>query len=173
MRRILIETVKIVGYLCWAIGVVFLISALLQGFAIRDLIYLFSFGIAAFGIGTGFIGLSVAGKSGERMKAMATLEFYEKIAVIESYIQCVAESYIPPSEDSKKAFANRIYNDIKGAKQLKGYVHSKIDGELNKKVDELKHKADNKDSQNYKELIDKLIELQQEEGTSKVKPATQ
>lgn len=40
----------------------------------QDPIYIFSVGLAAFGIGTGFIGLSVARESGERMKEMAKIE---------------------------------------------------------------------------------------------------
>ena len=68
------KRVEIAGYCCWVIGILFLILALLRNFHMQDPIYIFSVGLAAFGIGTGFIGLSVARESGERMKEMAKIE---------------------------------------------------------------------------------------------------
>ena len=104
------------GYACWAIGIALML-------VYRDLtVYLFSVGIAVFGIGTGFIGLGEARKSDKRMAAMANLEFYEKIAVIESYLQQVIQRSTPSDPEAAKAYADRIYYDIKGAKQLEKWM---------------------------------------------------
>lgn len=110
--------------------------------------------VSAVGIGAGFISISigflalyVSRISGERMKAMANLEFHEKIAVVENYIAAV-KSRIP-------VVAKSIKHDLIGAKQLNNYVDAKIKKELDNKIDELKNEA-SKDSQNYRDLIEEL-----------------
>jgi hypothetical protein len=105
--------VEILGYICWAIGIVLMLVHL-------DLrAYLFSVGIAAFGVGTGFVGLGVARKSDKRMAAMANLEFREKMAMIQQYIMDMSES---GTDEWNKAYADRIFYDLKGAKQLEEWV---------------------------------------------------
>jgi len=113
--------------------------------------------IRAVGLGTGFISISVgflalyvSRISDRRMKAMANLEFYEKIAVVENYIAAV-KSRTP-------VVAKSIKHDLIAAKQLNNYVDSKIKNALDEKIDELKKEA-NIDSQKYTDLIEELTNL--------------
>lgn len=112
-----------------------------------------SWGISLVAIALALIALGIASDSDKRMAAMANLEFYEKMAVVENY----------------KAFVNlgrslvveAIYNDIKGAKQLKKYVNPEIEQELNKKIQELIDIARQK--QSYGNLISRLQDVQKED----------
>ena len=156
------ETLEIVGYSCWIIGIVLMLVHL------NLYAYLFSVGIATFGIRTGFIGLGIAkqsrriaSQSDDRMQAMANLEFHEKKAVIEAYISDIykARSKI---EEALDAHAKRIYHDVKGAKELKNYVDPQLRTQLDEEINKLKNIA-NEEPTKYKELIEKLTQLQKED----------
>ena len=154
------EKVEIAGYVCWAIGLGLLVASLpCFSFDTQIRIYLITFGIAIFGIGTGFIGLGEAKKSDKRMQAMANLEFYEKIAVIESYLESVIRKTEQANPEVERAYANRIYYDIKGAKQLKEWVKDpEIKETLNKETQKLLDKL--LEGQKYENLIKRLQQIQ-------------
>lgn len=170
--RAMAEMLDPVGRICWVLGIItILVAAFAPALEPTLQLSLTALGLAMFGIGTGFIGLSVARKSDERMVAMANLEFYEKIAVIEAYISDIYGSDLrkqtsAEEEERRKrifgAHADRIYHDIKGAKQLNKYVDPEIKNKLKKEIDRLKNLA-SKDPQKYKELIENLTKLQEEE----------
>jgi len=86
-------------------------------------------GASVIGVSIGFLALYVSLKSDERMKAMANLEFYEKIAMVENYIFTV--------KARQNVVVEAIYNDIKAAKQLKKYVNPEIEQKLDNKIQEL------------------------------------
>jgi len=113
-------------------------------------------GASVIGVSIGFLALYISLKSGERVKAMANLEFHEKMAVVENYIAAV--------KLRKNVVAKSIKYDLTAAKQLNEYVDSKIKNELDKKIDELKKEA-TEDPQKYKELIEELTNVQ--EGDTK------
>ncbi len=152
-RRMPTERVEIVGYACWVIGRVCLLLITLPYFDFQLRVYLSASGLAIFGIGTGFIGLGVARKSDKRMAAMASLEFYEKIAVIENYI-----NYI---RSGPNVVSEAIYNDIKAAKQLKRYVKPEVEEELNRKIQELIDIA--LQGSPYGNLVSRLQDVQKED----------
>lgn len=161
-KRLPKERVEIVGYACWVIGILCLLLILLPYFDIVVRIYLSASGLAIFGIGTGFIGLGVARKSDKRMQAMANLEFYEKIAVVKSYLQKVIQSIDPNDPKAKEAHADRIYYDIKGARQLKEWVKDpEIEEILNNEIQSLLDKV--LEGQTYEHLIKRLQQIQKED----------
>lgn len=121
---------------------------------------LIGFGVGAIGVGVGIYSTGVARDSDKKMSSLANLQFYEKMAVIESYMQAVAESYVPPNDESRAAFASRIFNDIKGAKQLSQYVDPKLKEELDSKIQKLITRTSN--LQPYVELVERLRELQED-----------
>lgn len=121
---------------------------------------LIGFGVGAIGVGVGIYSTGVARDSDKKMNSLANLQFYEKMAVIESYMQAVAESYVPLNDESRTAFASRIFNDIKGAKQLSQYVDPKLKEELDSKIRKLITRASN--LQPYVELVERLRELQED-----------
>lgn len=108
-------------------------------------------GLTFIALAIALISLRIAEKSGERMRAMANLEFNEKIAVIETYIARV--------KAKQNVVVEAVYNDIKAAKQLKEYVKHEIEQELNKKIQELIDIAKQK---RLKELEHRLQDLQKE-----------
>lgn len=120
---------------------------------------LIGFGVGAIGVGVAIYSTGVARDSDRKISSIANLQFYEKMAVVESYMQLVAESYIPPNDEGRTAFANRIFYDIKGARQLSQYVDPRLKKELDIKIQELITKTSN--LQPYTELAARLVELQQ------------
>jgi hypothetical protein len=121
---------------------------------------LIGFGVGAIGLGVGIYSTGVARDSDKKMNSLANLQFYEKMAVVELYMQLVAESYVPPNDESRSAFASRIFNDIKGAKQLSQYVDPKLKEELDNKIQKLITRTLN--LQPYVELVERLRELQED-----------
>lgn len=112
-------------------------------------------GASVIGVSIGFLALHISLKSGERMQAMANLEFYEKMAMVQQYIMDLSQ---PDTDEWNKAYADKIFYDLKGAKQLDKYVDSKIKKELDKKIEELKREAA-EDPEKYKDLIEELTSL--------------
>lgn len=121
---------------------------------------LIGFGVGAIGLGVGIYSTGVARDSDKKMNSLANLQFYEKMAVIESYMQAAAESYVPPNDESRNAFASRIFDDIKGAKQLSQYVDPKLKEELDNKIEKLITRTLN--LKPYVELVERLRELQED-----------
>jgi len=128
-------------------------------------------GIAMIAKGIAEVSWKIGHESGKRMEAMANLEFYEKIAVVEAYVSDIYSSDLTkktPTEEKERrekaleAHADRIYYDIKGAKQLNKYVDPQIRNKLKEEIDKLKNIA-SKEAEKYKELIEKNNELQKED----------
>jgi len=152
------ERVEIVGYAAWVIGIVCLLLIPAPCFDNQSRIYLSSAGLAIFGIGTGFIGLGVAHKSSKIMAAMANLEFYEKMAVIKAYIMPMCKE---GTEEQDKAYADKIFYDVKGAKQLEGWVKDpKIAKMFNDEIQTLIDKA--LAGQKHEHLIKRLQEAKKD-----------
>ncbi len=112
-------------------------------------------GASVIGVSIGFLALYVSLKSGERMKAMANLEFNEKMAIVENYIAAVRLG--------NNVVAKSIKYDLGAAKQLNKYVDSKVKNELDERIDELKKQA-TEDPQKYKDLIKELTNLQEDDA---------
>ncbi len=151
------EKVEIAGYICWVIGIFSMIlSTRCPGLTILG-VPLFSFGIAAFGVGTGFVGLGIARRSDKRMTAMANLEFCEKMAMVQSYIMGLSQADL---DQHNKAYANKIFYDLKGAKQLKGWIK---DPEITKMLDsEIQHLIDKAlAGKEHEHLIKRLYEVKE------------
>jgi len=96
-----------------------------------------SIGIALIGVGFTLVAKGIAEvswkiafDSDERMRAMANLEFYEKMAMIQVYITCMCQK---GTDEYNKAYADRIFYDLKGAKQLEEWVK---DPEIAKMLDD-------------------------------------
>jgi len=112
-------------------------------------------GIAMIAKGIAEVSWKIGHESDERMKAMANLEFYEKMAVVENYKSFVSHS------NGQNVIVEAIYNDIKGAKQLKKYVKPEIEQELNTKIQELIDVA--LQGQPYGNLVSRLQDVQRED----------
>ena len=111
-----------------------------------------SVALALFSLGLALVSITLSLRSYDRTEAMANLEFYEKIAVIENYITA--------AKSKQSVVVEAIYNDIKGAKQLKKYVDPEIEQKLDNKIQELIGIA----SQDalYGDLVKKLQTIQGE-----------
>lgn len=145
-----------IGRICWYFGIVTILLVLLL-VSVDPVVELslIALGLAFFGIGTGFISLSVSNKSDDRMIAIANLEFYEKMAVAQLYIRDMSQ---PDSDEWKKAYADRIYYDLKGAKELEQWVKSpELKSRFNDAIQDLLNKALN--GQKYEQLIKRLYEI--------------
>lgn len=112
-------------------------------------------------MGIGLVSLSVAAyaylqslQSDARMQDMANLEFYEKIAVLEYQIYNV--------RNCQDVVVENIYNDIKGAMQLRKHVDPRIKQELDNKIRELIDVA--LEGQPYANLVKRLQDLLQEDS---------
>lgn len=131
--------------------------------------------IAGISIQIARVSIQIARDSDKRMAAMANLEFHEKIAVMEAYISDILRSGLSQEtateetqivEKIRSANAERIYYDIKGAKQLKKYVDAGINEKLNQEINKLIETAKCCNEQ-YKELIVKLDQLKKEDQPQK------
>ena len=124
-----------------------------------------NFGVGAIGISVAILALGIAVKSGEiaeesdkRMKAMANLEFYEKMAVIDAYTSDIGKE--------PEAYANRIYHDIRGALELKEYVEPAIKDKLDEKIKAMKDIVDKMpEGHPYRELLLDRLKRLLEEGS--------
>ena len=112
------------------------------------------------GIGFSLVSISIAGfalsvsrESGDRMKAMANLEFYEKIGVLEYHIENV--------KNGNSIVVGTVCNDIRGAMQLKNYVEPTVKQRLDDKIQELIEVA--LGGQPYAELVRQLQQLQRDD----------
>jgi hypothetical protein len=121
--------------------------------------------IRAVGLGTGFLSISigflalyVSNISDRRMKAMAKLEFYEKMAMVQQYIMDMSRTD-PDTYTYNKAYADRIFYDLKGAKQLEDWVK---DPEIIKMLSDGIQKLMNKvlAEQKHENLIKRLQQIQ-------------
>jgi c-di-AMP phosphodiesterase-like protein len=74
---------------------------------------------ALFSVGLALIAISLSLHSDERMTAMANLEFYEKMAMVQQYIMDMSKN---EPDEWNKAYADKIFYDLKGAKQLEKWV---------------------------------------------------
>jgi hypothetical protein len=157
-----INIIQLWRFISYAIGIIGIIALLLyplvRGVPLEIVGYnIVGFGVGAIGIAVGIYSTTVAKESDRRIAAIANLEYYEKMAVIESYIKQVNESLPLPDKTSKEAFANRIFNDIKGAKELEPYVKPEVKDKLNSQIIKLKSIVSGKEP--WKELEDRLQEL--------------
>ena len=78
-----------------------------------------SWGVALVSIGIAVYAIGISKGSDERMQAMANLEFYEKMAMVQQYTVDLSQ---PDTDQWNKAYANKIFYDLKGAKQLEEWV---------------------------------------------------
>jgi len=116
-------------------------------------------GIIAFVVGA--MSMKISTESDKRMKAMANLEFYEKIAVIQGYLENAIRTNSPSNPEADRAYADRIYYDIKGAKQLEEWVKDpNIKQTLNEEIQRLLDKV--LAGQTYEYLIKRLQQIQRE-----------
>jgi len=107
-----------------------------------------NFGASAIGIGIAFFGLDIARTSDNRMKAIANLEFYEKMAMIENYLSQV--------RNNQNVVVKALGYDVDGVKALGKFVEPQLKKELDKKLEELEAEA-KKHVPPYAELI---VEIQ-------------
>jgi len=162
VARELKRSLEPIGRICWYLGIVVIAVAILA-FTSSDIVVQISFtalGLALFGIGTGFISLGVSRKSDDRMMAIANLQLFEKMAVMQAYIQDLNQ---PDSEEWNKAYADRIYYDLKGAKELEQWVGDpELKVKFNDTIQELLDDA--LKGQKHEHLIKKLYELKGNES---------
>lgn len=88
-----------------------------------------NFGASAIGIGIAFLSLDIASQSDNRMKAMANLEFHEKIAVLENYLVSVRLG--------RRVVVKSLGHDVDGAMQLRKFVEPDLEADLKQKLKEL------------------------------------
>ena len=103
-----------------------------------------NFGASAIGIGIAFWSLDIALASDNRMKAIANLEFREKMAVIEDYL-----SQVRNKED---VVVKALGHEIDAVKQLEKFVGPQLNHELGEKLEELVDEAKKYESR-YADLI--------------------
>jgi len=120
----------------WSAGVLFVVGSLLILASYSKVWANIQWNPEIVGIGIGLVSIAIADfawmvstESDDRMKAMANLEFYEKIAVIETHIANVRKG--------DPIVVGTVYNDIKAAMQLKKWVNPTIKQQLDDKVHEL------------------------------------
>ena len=105
-----------------------------------------SLGVSLIGVSIGFLALYISLESGRRMNAMANLEYYEKMAVIENYITDI--------KSGKELRVGSLKYDIVSAHQLNKFVDKIIEQELDRKINELKSEVNK--NEKYKNLINEL-----------------
>lgn len=160
VARELKRSLEPLGRICWYLGVV--VIAILAFTSVDPVVRLnfTALGLAIFAIGTGFISLSVSNKSDDRMIAIANLQLFEKMAVVQAYIKDLTQ---PDSEGWNKAYADRIYYDVKGAKELEQWVRDpELKVKFNEAIQELLDKA--LKGQKHEHLIKRLYELKGNEN---------
>lgn len=86
----------------------------------------FSVGVSIISLGIAILALYYSQKSDKRMQAMADLEFYEKIAVIENYLFAI--------KNHQTFAADAVYYDIKAAMQLIRYASTDAKTLLKSKI---------------------------------------
>lgn len=144
-----------VGRICWYLGIVILVILVVVPVDPILQLSLTGLGLAIFGIGTGFISLSIANSSDDRMIAMANLKFYETMAVAQLYIQNLSQ---PNSDEWNRAYADRIHYDLKGATELEEWVKDPtLISEFNNTIQSLLDKT--LEGQKHEHLARRLYEV--------------
>gem|GEM_PF-5841602 len=81
------------------------------------------FGLSCISVGLGLIAVAQGAKSDERMRAMANLEFREKIAVMNNYIDKLRPTAQKPTTAKLSPFDIKcIEQDLRAALELKNWV---------------------------------------------------
>lgn len=110
-------------------------------------------GVSIVSVGVAGFGIWIATKSDRRMKAIANLEFNEKIAVVEHYLHNVG--------DNKTVSARAIGYDIRAALELQRWVEPNLEKQLWQSIDILKSEAQAKHPK-YEDLCEELHKIKQE-----------
>lgn len=124
----------------------------------------------AVGLGLGLISISIAvyalmtsQQSDKKMKAMANMEFLEKMAMIADYMHDI--------QQNKPVVPDRLYYDIRGAMHLTEYVDPEIKGNLNMKIEAMRDSVTG--DPKYKQLVVRLNQLLDEDRSPPgIEPST-
>lgn len=122
----------------------------------------------------GVIAVIIAILSHLRMERIANMELYEKLAIIDGYIDFIKTGqpvlnsgaiYVNSAvgQNTQYTLSNgKVINDIKGALELKQYSDRKLKIKLNEKINELK--ATSGTNPRYQELSTQIVTLLTERG---------
>jgi len=114
-------------------------------------------GLGSVSLAAATLALLISTNSDKRMKAMANMEFYEKMAVLDGYV-------VEQGKQDQRS-ADRVYHDVKGALQLIEYVDPMIAGQLTDRIKEMIGTIDKSSQGGHdKELGARLKQLLEEEG---------
>ncbi|MBA7499438.1 hypothetical protein ES704_02182 [subsurface metagenome] len=116
------------------------------------------------GLGIGIISVSIASlamnislNSDKKVTAIADMQFYDKMAVIQTYLMKISPE---DSDEYNRAYADRIFYDLKAAKQLEKWVSSPeiakmLDGEIQNLMDKTLS------GQKYEHLVKRLQQVKE------------